>query len=99
MNVTLETVRDSLSQMLPELRSRYGVGRLWVFGSFARGEAKDGSDLDILVEFERRGISLFGFVGLEQEIGDRLGVKVDLVERSALRPEIRPIVLAEAQVV
>jgi predicted nucleotidyltransferase len=85
--------------MLPELNGKYGVGRLWIFGSYARDDAGPGSDLDLLVEFERAGISLFGFVGLEQEIGDRLGMKVDLVERSALRAEIRPNVLVEAQAV
>jgi uncharacterized protein len=95
----LTQISAKLKDMLPQLRSRYGVGRLWFFGSYVRGEAGAGSDLDVLVEFEKRGISLFGFVGLEQEIGDRLGMKVDLVERSALRPEISSNVLAEAQAV
>jgi predicted nucleotidyltransferase len=98
-DLNLLIVSEQLRELLPELGVKYGVGRLWVFGSFARGEAGPDSDLDVLVEFERRGISLFGFVGLEQEISDRLGLKVDLVERSALRPEIRPEVLAEAQAV
>lgn len=92
-------IRVRLREMLPELRSRYGVGSLWVFGSYVRGQQGAESDLDVLVEFERCGLSLFGFVGLEQEIGDRLGLKVDLVERSALRPEIGGNVLSEAQAV
>jgi len=99
MDRSLAEIRERLKEMLPGLRGKYGVGQLWVFGSFARDEAGPESDLDVLVEFERKGISLFGFVGMEQEIGDQLGVKVDLVERSALRKEIRSNVLAEAQAV
>jgi hypothetical protein len=95
----LARIKERLVDMLPELRRKYGVGRLWVFGSRARGQEVAGSDLDLLVEFERRGISLFGFVGLEQEIGDRLGMKVDLVGLSALRPEIRSNVVAEAHTI
>lgn len=82
--------------MLPELDAKYGVGHLWVFGSHARGESKESSDLDLLVEFNRRGCSLLEFVGLEQEIGDRLGLRVDLVDRQALRPEIAPHALRDA---
>ena len=95
----LGRIRAKLIEILPELRTKYGVGKLWVFGSHARGEAKPTSDLDVLVEFDRRGISLFGFVGLEQEIGDLLGIQVDLVERSALRPELTKTVLDEARAV
>lgn len=95
----LTTATASLRDLMPELRQRFGVSGLWVFGSYARGENSDGSDLDVLVEFERRGISLFEFVGLEQELGDRLGLKVDLVERDAIRPELRVSILNEATAV
>ncbi len=92
----LKEIQARLRAMLPDLRQSYGVGQLWVFGSRARNSARNDSDLDLLVEFERREISLFRFVGLEQEIGDRLGLKVDLVERSALRPELAPSILSDA---
>ncbi|WP_456481034.1 nucleotidyltransferase family protein, partial [Oceanithermus sp.] len=45
--------RQELREQLPELRARYGVRRLFLFGSRARGDAHAGSDLDLLVEFER----------------------------------------------
>lgn len=89
----------SLRDLMPELRERFGVSGLWVFGSYARGDQSASSDLDVLVEFDRRGISLFEFVGLEQELGDRLGLRVDLVERDAIRPELRTSILNEATAV
>jgi predicted nucleotidyltransferase len=48
-----------LGSHLPELRNRYGVRTLGIFGSFVRGEAADKSDLDILVEFETRRVTMF----------------------------------------
>ena len=92
----MDDIRNTLKQLLPHLEKRYGVVRLWVFGSRVRGEQHSSSDVDVLVEFGRRELSLFDFAGLELEIEDRLGVKVDLVERDALRKEIRSGVLMEA---
>ena len=54
------------------------------------------SDVDVLIEFSRRGFSLLDFIGIEQEMEGKLGIKVDLVERAALRKELEPFVLPEA---
>jgi len=68
-----------------------------VFGSWARGEQTVLSDLDILVEFDpSRKVSLFDFVTLEQELSDYLGIPVDLVEKSAVKPALRQRILSEA---
>lgn len=83
-----EAMRERLRTMLPHLREKYGVGRMWIVGSQARGDCRPDSDLDLMVEFERRGISLFGFAGLELEIGDALGIEVDLVEIGAAKPRV-----------
>jgi predicted nucleotidyltransferase len=85
---SLDEIRAQLRELLPALRERYGVGRLWVVGSRARGDHRSDSDLDLMVEFERRGISLFGFAGMEIEIEDHLGLRVDLVEEGALKPRV-----------
>ena len=82
----------------PELAKRYGVQSLGVFGSFVRGEEKPDSDLDVLVEFVAPP-SLFEYVRLQNEISDLLGVSVDLVMKSALKPEIGKRILEEVIVV
>jgi hypothetical protein len=69
----------------------YKPRKLGVFGSYARGENTPNSDLDILVEFGVR-INLFDLVGLEQELSELLGVRVDLVTERALSPYVRPFV-------
>jgi predicted nucleotidyltransferase len=76
------------------LRSRYRVRSLGVFGSFVRGEQRRGSDLDVLVDFNRP-LGLFKFIELEHEISRLLGVKVDLVMKDALKPTIGKRILDE----
>lgn len=90
----VEEIRHHLSMSLPELRERYGVTYLGIFGSYVRGEQKKTSDVDILVEFNRPG-TLLDFIHLQNDLEDLLGVRVDLVEMSGLKPAIRPHVLAE----
>ncbi len=72
-----------------ELQRKYKVRELGIFGSFVRGEQKRTSDVDILVEFEEDAkVSLLEFVNMENYLGDLLGMKVDLVEKPALKPRI-----------
>ena len=85
-----------LRQELPELRRKYHVENLEVFGSYVRGEEREGSDLDLLVEFSEIP-GLFKFIELENYLTDILGVKVDLVMKDSLRPEIGRRILSEAQ--
>jgi predicted nucleotidyltransferase len=92
--VTLQDYLMLLKVHLPELRKKYEIGNISVFGSYARGDAKPNSDLDLLVEFYRAP-TLFQFVRLERYLSDLLGVKVDLVMRTALKPEIEKNILSE----
>ncbi|MFH1294141.1 MAG: nucleotidyltransferase family protein [Pseudomonadota bacterium] len=79
-----------------ELRRDYGVRSLALFGSAARNETGSESDVDILVEFEKR-IGLFQFIRTKQRLEDLLSVKeVDLVMRSAVIPELRGDIYGEA---
>ena len=101
MNETAATLPLALSEIsavlqsrLPELRQTYGVSALGIFGSYAAGQAGRRSDLDLLVEFDRPP-TLFQFVRLERQLSQLLGVKVDLVMKSALKPEIGQRILRQ----
>jgi uncharacterized protein len=82
--LTLEGLRRHRAEILGVARTRR-AHRVAVFGSVARGEAHPGSDLDLLVDFEP-GASLLDQVGLFQDLEELLGVGVDVVARSALKP-------------
>lgn len=91
----LDDVRAILRQAIPELRSRFGVSSISVFGSVARGEETADSDVDLLVEFDRE-VSLFDLFKLQDELMNRLGCPVDVGTPSGLRPRVRDRILAEA---
>lgn len=90
-------LKEALNKRKQELQEKYQIKKLGIFGSYVRGENKRGSDLDILVEFsEGAGMDLIKFIELENYISDFLGVKVDLVMKSALKPGIGRHILEEA---
>ena len=89
-------VLEILATHRAELRERFGVKSLALFGSVARDEAAATSDVDLLVEFDRR-IGLFHLIDTEDYIRQSLGVeKVDLVMRRSVLPELRESILSEA---
>lgn len=94
MACSLDEIGASLRAMLPELRRRYPIRELGVFGSWARGEQHADSDLDLLVDFDGP-IDLFAYARLQEEIGTALGLRVDLVDRAGLKPAIGRNVLRE----
>lgn len=89
-----EDILAALRDAKPLLES-FGVAHVSLFGSFARDEARQDSDVDVLVEFAHP-IGMFEFVRLQGELGERLGRKVELVTRAALKPQLRDRILAEA---
>ncbi len=94
--LTVEKIISILKKHKDELREKYRVIEIGIFGSYVRNEQKEDSDVDILVEFEPDArISLLDFVELENYLSDLLSVKVDLVEKSALKPRIGKHILNE----
>lgn len=83
-----------LQEHMPEIR-KLGVSHLAVFGSFARGEDRPGSDVDILVEFDRP-VGIFEFLDVKDYLESVLRRPVDLVTRDALKPQLRDRILGEA---
>jgi uncharacterized protein len=95
-NADVETYRCKLHEMLPGLKEEYHVSYIGLFGSYVRGENTPESDLDVLVEFSRTP-TISRFVHLENHLSDYLGVKVDLVMKNALKPNIGKCILKEVE--
>ncbi len=91
----VEKLLSILRQSLPEVRERYGVSALGIFGSHVHGKQQKRSDLDVLVEFDNGHLTLFQFIELRDFLSDLLNVKVDLVEKRALKPAIGKRILEE----
>jgi uncharacterized protein len=83
---TIEQIKDILSSHKEEIRKKYAVKKLALFGSYVRGDQSPASDIDILVEFERP-IGL-DFVSLADYLEDLLQQKVDLVSKPSVRPRM-----------
>jgi len=84
---------EAISVALPELRERFGVADLRVFGSVARGEAGAASDVDVLVDVTGQA-TFDGYMGLRERLEELLGRWVDLVVAGTLKPAFRDRVLA-----
>nr|AAU82272.1 nucleotidyltransferase [uncultured archaeon GZfos12E2] len=82
-------------KILPILK-KYGIKKAALFGSFARGEQKPDSDIDILVKFkDRENKTLLDLVGLELELVDVLNRKVDVLTYNSLHPLLKDYILKE----
>jgi predicted nucleotidyltransferase len=92
--ITPHSIRARRDAIL-RIAARYGAHDLRIFGSVARGEASEKSDLDLLVRFDR-GRSLFDQGGLLMDLRDLLGIKVDVIDEDAVAPRFRRHVLEEA---
>ncbi len=96
MENKLKNITATLREELPKLRAQYNVATIELFGSFVRNEQRPDSDLDILISFSQAP-SLFKFIELEDYLSNILGIKVDLVMKSSLKPNIGKRILSEAQ--
>lgn len=85
----------TLTKLKPELIKQYNVTRLALFGSTARGEARDNSDIDIVIDFDGPATSKCYF-GVQFLLEDELGCSVDLVTAKAIRPELKSFIENEA---
>lgn len=76
------------------IKKQYGVKKIGVFGSFAKGEERGSSDIDVLVEFEKP-VDFFEFIDLQNFLKSILKRKVDLVTPKALKPRLKDRILSE----
>jgi hypothetical protein len=92
----MERSREEILKLLQENREtirRYGARRLGIFGSCARDESTAGSDLDLVVEFEKKTFD--SYMGLKEFLEALFGCKVDLAISDSIKPGLREKILAE----
>jgi len=92
--LTQQSIRQNRDAIL-QIARRYGASDIRIFGSIARGEATDSSDLDLIVRFEP-GRSLLDHGGLVMDLRELLGTRVDVIDEEAMRPRFRQHVMKEA---
>lgn len=88
--ITLEHILLILRKHKPELQRKYPISSLAVFGSYARGDATEKSDIDIAVEIN--GPMGMNFIEMADEIEDLLGKKTDVVSKRSIKPQYLPYV-------
>lgn len=86
--MTRQAILDLLNTQAPALRKKYAVKSLALFGSMARGDDREGSDVDILVTFEGK-TTFDNFMGLKLDLEDLFQRRVDLLTPKSLRAEMR----------
>ena len=93
---TISQIENVLKANKFSLFQKYHLKEIGIFGSYLRNEQKNESDLDVLVDYDyEQTPGLFSFVRLEEELSKLIGVQVDLVMKSALRPYIGKRILEE----
>ena len=94
--MNLQEIREILKDKMPNIKDKYGVKNLYIFGSYVRGEQNKKSDLDILVEFEKGKKRFKNYMGLKFYLEDLFGKKVDLIIKEAVKPRLKKYIYEEA---
>ena len=86
-----DQIINILTNQKKELEKKYPISELALFGSYARGDYNEHSDIDILVDFNER-IDGFDYIRIAHELEDSLQYKIDLVSRKGIKPKYLPYV-------
>lgn len=87
-------ISQNQKNIIKKTTQKFQPTLIGIFGSYARGEQIESSDLDILIDFDAT-INLLELIGLEQELSDLLGVKVDLITLKSVHPSLKPYIDAD----
>lgn len=94
VKTNVDRIRAVIHKHSAFLKDTYHVKRIGIFGSVARGDNRETSDIDVLVEFSEP-IGMFAFIALEEYLSQLVGKKVDLVTKNALKSAIKDDILQE----
>jgi predicted nucleotidyltransferase len=86
---------SALKELNPDLKKKFKVKKIGVFGSYVRGQQGEMSDIDILVEFEKEGLTFDNYMDLKFYLEDIFSNKVDLVIRDSIKEFYKPFILEE----
>lgn len=95
----LTTIKQKLATKDIFIKENFHVKELGIFGSFVKGRQKKGSDIDVLVTFEKGHKDFFNYMRLKSSLEEMMGVKVDLVIKEALKPRLKEKILNEVEYV
>lgn len=97
MSTELETIKQKIALHKEYLKETYGVEEIGVFGSFARGDNDENSDIDIAIKINHNKavVGFFEFARMERFLEELLGRKVDLVTKRSIKPYIKERILAQ----
>ena len=91
----LKDIKNILKQCKNEIKIKFKVKKIGIFGSYVRYAQEKKSDVDILVDFYGDGINLFEFLELKEYLEKKIGIKVDLVTKAALKPVMGKYIMKE----
>jgi predicted nucleotidyltransferase len=91
-------IRDIDTKAIIRICQEHDISKIGIFGSMARGEANDQSDIDLLIEFSKRK-SLLTVIALERQLSAMLGRKIDLLTEAAISPYLRDRIKQETQII
>ena len=94
----IKTIKKKLTELKPYLKDTYGITRIGVFGSRVRGDYREDSDLDVLIEYDGT-LGLLAVSALQDFLSENLGIKVDLVKKKLLKKRIGEVILGEVEYV
>lgn len=100
MSLRLETIKEKIAQNKDYLKQTYGVEEIGIFGSFARGDNTEKSDVDIAIELSHKvSVGLFEFARMKFYLEDMLGRKVDLITKIGIKPLIKDRILSQLVII
>ncbi len=97
MNNDTERHKELYEKVISILRT-HGIKKILVVGSYARGESTPKSDLDLIVEFPK-GTSLLDHIRIENELADKLKIKIDLISKNGISPYLKDVIMKDAIVI
>ena len=92
---SLQELKERIQALKPYIETRYNIDKLFIFGSYARREQNEKSDIDLLVDFKKTP-DLLTFIEIEEFLSEKLKQSVDLVPKRKLKPQLRESILKEA---